>query len=94
MHAMPGVQRLVAVLALCGLATGCGSKLLGRDIHHTKPTPGEDPMFFSIQQIRLFACILQKKPAEFRIIIGHEAAITKCADRQVREHILVDRAFG
>ena len=29
MHAMPGVQRLVAVLALCGLAAGCGSKLTG-----------------------------------------------------------------
>src|SRR5215831_14340336 len=28
--------------------TSCGPKLLGRDIHHTKPTPGEDPMFFSI----------------------------------------------
>ena len=29
MHGMPGVQRLVGVLALSGLALGCGSKLTG-----------------------------------------------------------------
>src|SRR5262249_42951651 len=70
-----------------------GTEFLGRDIHQTEPMPGEDPMFFNLQQIRLFTGILKKKPPELLIVVGNETVIAKLAPREVREHVFVDRAF-